>query len=526
MTKMWVVPLMAAAVGMAAPAAAEAVQVETGQLRGSRSDGVTAYLGIPYAAPPTGNQRWRAPRPPARWSGVRDATSPAPVCPQVRSSPTQLSPLGAMAEDCLFLNVWAPAGRATKRPVMVWIHGGGFIAGAGSEAQFDGHALAKRGVILVTINYRLGRLGFFAHPTLEAEQADEPHGNYGLLDQIAALEWVRRNIVAFGGDPRNVTLFGQSAGGISVVALAATESAHGLFQKAIILSGTPLQSPRDIATDRPDKPSALTLGVAWASQITGAAQPTAAMLRALPADRVAPSAPTMPEVMDILAAAGPMIDGQLVTDAALHRFRRDGIAIPMIIGTTSRDALVWSFSDGKAQTLPFWAPKPEQIARNPADRAAIVASYVHQAGGHAAAGQAALAADILFGAGAFDLASKVASHSRAWLYRFDAVPASVTKTSDGAPHGTELFYAFGTLDRFPYRPEAIAPQDHMISNAMLEYFTTFAKTGTPASATTWPAFVPNNPQYMLFETPAPRAAPVDRAHVLRSIADNNREEGR
>ncbi|WP_380876557.1 hypothetical protein ACFB49_09160 [Sphingomonas sp. DBB INV C78] len=482
----------------AVPAAAQSVTIDTGRLQGSAQDGVTAFLGIPYAAAPVGALRWRAPQRPARWAGVRDAMRPGPSCPQVLSSPTQLSPLGETSEDCLFLNVTAPAARGTKRPVMVWVHGGGFIAGSGSEAHFDGRALARRGVILVTVNYRLGRLGFFAHPALEAEQKGEARGNYGLMDQIAALQWVKRNIAAFGGDPNNVTLFGQSAGGISTLMLTANRQARGLFHKAIILSGTTLQPPRDIAVDRPDKPAALTLGKAWARRITGEANPTAATLRALPVEKIAPPAPAMADVMELLAAASPMMDGQLIVESPWTTLTRDGVRVPLIVGSTSRDTLVWSFADGKAQTFPFWSPPPNQIPANITDRAGF-------------------AADLLFGAGAFRLAELAARGRGAWLYHFDTVPAPLRATIDGSPHGTELFYAFGTLDRFPYHPEQIDADDRKVSDAMLDFFTAFAKSGKPASPAIWPTFTGNAPRYMHFTPPEVRAVPVSDAAALRSI---------
>lgn len=518
MRKMVMALVAGAAMIVTTAASATTVRIDTGQLRGSQRDGVTAYLGIPYAAPPTGQLRWRAPQPPAHWAGVRDATAPAPACLQVRSSPTQLSPLGAMAEDCLFLNVWAPAGSGRNRPVMVWIHGGGFIAGAGSEAQFDGQALARRGVILVTLNYRLGRLGFFAHPALEVEQAGELHGNYGLLDQIAALRWVRRNIARFGGNPHNVTIFGQSAGGISVGLLAATDASKSLFHKAILMSGTPLQTPRDLRTDYTDRPSALTLGAAWAQRMTGTPQPTAAVLRAIAAERIAPAAPEMADVMALLAAAGPMVDGRLITDDRLRRLHRDGVAMPLIVGTTSRDSLVWSFGDGRPGVLPFWSPRPDQISAIAPDGAAILDRYATREAGQAASGAAALAGDILFGAGAFDLADKVAARCRSWLYRFDAVPGPVAGVIDGAPHGTELFYLFGTLDRFPYRSAAMTAGDRLLSGVMLDHFSRFAASGAPADAARWPSFTAAAPRWMLYRKPAARAVPVGWARDLRAIA--------
>lgn len=506
--------LLAAAIALGGAAQAAPVTIETGQLQGSDDGTVRAFLGVPYAAPPVGDLRWRPPQPAARWPGVRDATRTGASCRQVLSSPTQLSPIGRTAEDCLFLNIWTPAARGDRRPVMVWLHGGGFIAGSGSERQFDGHALARRGAILVTINYRLGRLGFFAHPALAAEQPGEMRGNYGLMDQVAALRWVRRNIAAFGGDPDNVTLFGQSAGGISTLLLLASGEARGLFHKAIVLSGTALRPPRDIAADRPNEPSAQTLGAAWASRVTGVHEPTAAMLRALPVERVAPPAPGLPEVMDILAAAGPMIDGQLMRENPWRSLARNGVTMPVIVGGTTRDAQVWSFASGGVQTLPFWTPKPEQIAVDPAKRAAIAAAYVREEGNQAA-GDAALASDALFGAGAYRLAGIAARERPAWLYRFDAVPAPLRAFTDGAPHGTELFYAFGTLDRLPWRPADIDEQDRALSSFLLDGFVAFARTSNPGAD--WPRFDPAAPRQLVIEQSGPKAMPVDRKDQLEAI---------
>ena len=224
-----VLGLMALWGGGAQAQDAPVVRIDSGALRGITDQGVASFRNIPYAAPPVGKLRWRPPQAPRAWNKVRDASAFGPICPQnYNPSDNGVGPLPA-SEDCLTLNVWTPAEVGAARPVMVWIHGGGFVNGSASAPLYDGDALARQGVVVVTLNYRLGWLGFFAHPALSATQPGEPLGNYGLMDQIAALKWVQRNIAAFGGDPGNVTLFGESAGGMSVNKLMISPAARGLF---------------------------------------------------------------------------------------------------------------------------------------------------------------------------------------------------------------------------------------------------------------------------------------------------------
>ncbi|MDP3378936.1 MAG: carboxylesterase family protein, partial [Brevundimonas sp.] len=220
------------------PDPVDTVRLENGTVQGAVAGDIVAFKGLPYAAPPVGERRWRPPAPAANWEGTRDATTYGAICIQAPANGDPgVGPL-PMSEDCLTLNVWAPVERAEPLPVMVWIHGGGYNNGSGTAALYDGSALARRGVVVVTINYRLGRLGFFDHPALAADRpADEPAGNYGVMDQIAALEWVHDNIAALGGDPGNVTIFGESAGGVAVTQLMIAPSARGLFHKAIVQSG-------------------------------------------------------------------------------------------------------------------------------------------------------------------------------------------------------------------------------------------------------------------------------------------------
>lgn len=267
------------------------LKVEGGSIKGLINQDVVSYKGIPFAAPPVGQLRWREPQPVIAWDGVRDASNFGKDCAQAAFGPNADSISNTSSEDCLCLNVWAPSkNNSTKKlPVMVWIHGGAFMFGSGAQQDFSGEKFAKQGVILVTINYRLGRLGFFAFPALTKEQPKEFKGNYAYMDQIAALKWVQNNISAFGGDPNNVTIFGESAGGVSVQSLISIPSAKGLFQKGIIESGggrDGVLTGRPINRENADSyypVSAETIGVNFAKRygITETDENGLAKLRAL-----------------------------------------------------------------------------------------------------------------------------------------------------------------------------------------------------------------------------------------------------
>src|SRR6478672_3743919 len=315
--------------------------VDQGVLVGRVGEGVSSFKGVPYARPPVGTLRWRAPQPAEGWDGERDAGEVGAICIQPPANgDTGVGPL-PMSEDCLTLNVWAPAERAQPLPVMVWIHGGGFNNGSGTAALYDGTRLAKRGVVVATINYRLGRLGFFDHPALAAERGQgEPGGNYGMMDIVAALEWVRDNAAAFGGDPGNVTVFGESAGGAAVTRLMISPAARGLFHKAVVQSG--LGRDSGVPLDRPSAiggPSLQDRGVAFARTV-GAR--TADELRAIPAEALLKPAP------NFYGGDNLVIDGQLVTEDVEAAFAAGREApVPLIIGTNSAE---------------FWWIRPSEIS--------------------------------------------------------------------------------------------------------------------------------------------------------------------
>nr|WP_235364922.1 carboxylesterase family protein [Sphingomonas sp. ERG5] len=313
------------------------VRIDTGMLRGATIDGVASFKGIPFAAPPVGPLRWRAPQPAHRWPGVRDAGAYGHDCMQT-PFPSDAAPLGTPpAEDCLYANVWKPARATGKLPVMVWIYGGGFLNGGASPPTYSGAVLARQGIMVVSFNYRVGRFGTFAHPQLT--KVDPDHGllaNYGYLDQLAALRWVRRNIAAFGGDPANVTIVGESAGGISVHTLVTSPLARGLFHKAMAMSGGPVSLGDSTLA------AAEAVGIAFARSNGIAADDPQALikLRALSAEQVTDGL----NMVALFAPkpgpktfSSPIVDGKVAIDSVVAYRAGRFAQVPMMVGATSDD---------------------------------------------------------------------------------------------------------------------------------------------------------------------------------------------
>jgi para-nitrobenzyl esterase len=453
---------LAATPGWAAPV----ITLVQGKLAGSTRDGVAAFKAIPYAAPPLRALRWRAPARPRSWSGVRQATAFGPVCAQ---APVDWAghDLDRRSEDCLTLNIWTPRPMpGAHLPVMVWFHGGGYTAGAGSQSTYEGTALARRGAVIVTINYRLGVLGYLAHPALSRESPLGVSGNYGLLDQIAALKWVRANIARFGGDPGNVTIFGQSAGGGSAMLVSVSPMARGLFQKAIFESGAALGLPGMQEGDPNGLKAAEEAGSAFARKL-GAT--SLAQLRALPASAlIAAKAPRV--------ITGPIIDGKVVPldITAAYRSRRDA-GVPILLGWNSNEAA--RFISHETQT--------SYAASVRSNYGAIAPELLHlyPASDDATATRAAqdLMSDTGFGWRSWSIAEARATPgaSPLFLYRFDNPPPGPNgQRTDGAVHSDELGYVWGNNDPDGRWLEA----DKALAQTMQAYWINFARTGNPNGA--------------------------------------------
>lgn len=439
--------------------AAPTVRIADGVLAGASDGKVERFLAIPFAAPPTGPLRWRAPQPVQRWTGVRDATRLGPACPQtVRPALVAGGVADNQSEDCLQLNIWRPA-RARKLPVMVWIHGGAHVIGSGTFPAFDGRALAAQGVILVSVNYRLGALGYFAHPALTAEApAGEALGNYGLMDQLAALRWVKSNIAAFGGDPDTVTLFGESAGAIAVTTLLANAEAKGLFARAIAQSSVPLAEFPPISAQE-------KAGAALATRAGAGPAASAADLRALPAAALVRAG-------DIKAGGsvvGPMLDGRLIAESPWRSFARgETIDVPLLVGANSNEAsVIFAMGVPPAAAMTYLGPRVD------AGRATYGSGLAEEELARQILG------DAWFVAPSRWLAERASQGAPSYLYHFDYVAATRRQASKGAAHGSEIPYLFGTLDYFAELAGPVDEADRRFGRAVSACWVAFAKQGHP-----------------------------------------------
>ncbi|WP_312163615.1 carboxylesterase family protein [Phenylobacterium sp.] len=460
-----------------AHAATPRVQLDTGMADGERVGGIEVFRGLPYAAPPQGPLRWRPPAPPAAWQGVREATRFGPACPQ--RGPQGEADLvrrgGApepTSEDCLTLNVWAPAAKAAA-PVMVWLHGGSGRMGAGSLPYYDGSAFARDGVVLVTVNYRLGHLGGFAHHALSGEPG--PKGAYALMDQIAALQWVKRNIAAFGGDPGNVTIFGESSGGISVLTLAVTPSARGLFHKAIVQSGGGWYPPPGKAA------AAEASGEATARAAGAPAGASADQLRALPARAVAAAAADSQPYPDRTLLPEPQT---IAIDAGRHA------AVPLMIGSNSGEDSLLDYGGGleraRAATKPQDLRKLRRLYGLGAAEDELAIRYSLNDG--------------LVAAPARWVARRWSRKAPAYVYYFDHVDEADRARRVRAGHGAEIYYVFETLGRQPADPPPPSIGDQHLAREMHARWVAFARTGSPniEGAAPWPAYSARDDRTMLF----------------------------
>ena len=477
-----------AALGIGAAAQKPAaVRVDTGEVQGVVDEGVETFKGIPFAAPPVGDLRWRPPQPASPWTGVRQAAEFGPDCMQGRFGPPP--PPGApqppaSSEDCLFVNVWRPASATptAKLPVMVWIYGGGFMGGSGSSSFTSGTQFAKQGVVLVSFNYRVGRFGFFAFPALSQERPAELKGNYAYMDQLAALQWVKRNIAAFGGDPGNVLIFGFSAGGVSVHSMIASPLARGLFHKAIVHSGGSRDSvltARPMSKDGvdPNYPvSGETIGTTFARSMGIETTDQAALdkLRALSAEQVLRGAPPAPGSNAPFFETTPILDGKLITETAETAYKAGHQPkMPILVGSNSADTAGNRIkATTKEQFFARYGKWSEQAkAAYDPDGSTELATMVSRANNDF--GQAEPAR---FAANAF-----AAKGSPAYRYRFSYVATAMREQMKaGAPHGGEIGFVFGTLTARP--GTTLSPEDLAMSKMAQSYWVNFAKTGDPNGA--------------------------------------------
>jgi para-nitrobenzyl esterase len=493
----------AAGVASAAGTSATTVTVDSGKLQGAAQGGLSSFKGIPFARPPVGDLRWRPPQAVAKWQGVRAATNYGADCMQL-PFPSDAAPLGMKpAEDCLYLNVWRPANVAGRKlPVLVWIYGGGFVNGGSSPAVYDGSPFARDGIIFVSFNYRLGRFGFFAHPALSVEQAGGPLANYAIMDQIAALEWVRRNIAAFGGDPGNVTICGESAGGMSVHVLMTSPEAAGLFQRAIVQSGggrASLLRGRPLAGG-PD--SAESIGVAFAQQagIEGTGMQALQKLRALPAESVVNglNLASMGGAAAATYAGGPVLDGKILPAEPATLYAEGKAArVPLMVGANSLDI---GFMRGKTVD--------ELLAQFGAN--ADKARTVYEVKSTDDVGKVAfrMGGDQTMGEPARYVARELAARGQSvYEFRFSYVAESLRKEWPGATHASDIPFAFDTVAA-RYGKDLTA-QDAAAAHAMHAYWVAFAANGKPevTGQPAWPAYEAKSDLIMDFTNTGPVAGP-------------------
>jgi para-nitrobenzyl esterase len=443
--------------------------------------GIRMFLGIPYAAPPVGRKRWTPPEPVAPWQGVRSAAGFGNRCIQTTPFPDMVFRSPAESEDCLNLSIWTPAAPSDRLPVMVWIHGGGFFSGSSDEVRHEGTAIAQAGVVLVAINYRLGVLGFLAHPELTAESDRRASGNYGLLDQISALRWVRDNIAGFGGDPDNVTIFGESAGSFSVSALMASPLTDGLFHKAIGQSGAYFSS-----TSLPLLPLARAEANGREFARTAGAASLADLRAKAPADLVGSIGP-------VPTRFAPIIDGYALAEDPWDVFSG---------GRQRRVALLagWNSAESKRPPTTIAAFRAELQKQFPDDLATALQVYPSSSDLEARVSATALASDNFIGYNTWKwIESHSATGARVYRYLFDHVVPTGTGApaadDPGAAHATDIEFVFDSLDS---RKLAWRDVDRRIADQVVGFWTNFAKTGNPngAGLPTWPAWSADTRQLM------------------------------
>ncbi len=508
---MFFVALTAAACSRPAPAPAPPaalapdtpVAVSGGSVTGVLADdpAIIAFEGIPYAAPPVGELRWKAPAPVVSWDGVKAAADYGASCMGAGGRGITSS------EDCLYLNLWTARDKVGPEPVMVWIHGGGFTSGTGSGPSYVGTHLAERGVVAITINYRLNVFGFMAHPALSAESGYDGSGNYGLMDIVAALQWVHDNVAAFGGDPGNVTIFGESAGAGAVMSTMLVPQSAGLFEHAISESDWVYGWDRDLKQAVRGLPSAESEGVKVA-ELLGASDPATALagMRAADADAVF-AAYRKVENSPFTRQGdpwGPNVDGHVIPDdpVAMYQSGRQH-DVPLIVGMNGNEGALFSRNLGIDSVAKFDALVRKAI---PAQADQALAHFAVKTDADVVAGMDHWIHDMYFaGPVLLHARSQANVASPGWLYHFTRVPPTTRGAALGSHHTAEIRYVFGNLTGPGTYTEPLAPEgqepaavDKTLSNAMMSYWVQFAKTGNPnvAGEPEWPEYKPDSDTYL------------------------------
>lgn len=503
------------------------VTIESGAIEGILAGNVLSFKGIPYAAPPLGDRRWRAPEPPAAWTAVRKTTAFAHDCMQMVEQKAGISADTSPSEDCLVLNIWRPAEFTGEKPfpVLLWIHGGAYITGGSSNPLYDGSAFAHRGIVFVSVNYRLGRFGFFAHPAL-ISAAEGPVGNYAYMDLLAALKWIQRNIAAFEGDPNQVTLAGESAGGDAVLHLLTSPRAKGLFQRAVVMSGggrVPLLGDIPLTGGTARQPSADQIGVNFAltTGITGLGPDALHGLRNLPADRIKGNL-SFTHLIDTSSklptyVKGAIVDGTIVSGSPGDLFsRRQVTAMPLLIGTTCRELSI-TVPPSKDLPLAYFGSNARRARAAYARDSLIQPDELYAA----ISMDATMQEPARFAAG-----QNLQAGKPTWLYRFCYAAQSVRAKGLPARHGSELAFAF---DRLVVRyGEEATDADRAMAKAFNTYLANFVKSGDPndLNLPTWPVFNPVTSELMIFtQHHGPITMPdpwKERLDLIMEAADGNR----
>lgn len=469
------------------------VKLDSGLISGETDGKIRIFRGIPYAAPPAGELRWKSPQPPEPWTGIRQTVKFGPSCPQPQESAS-----AAYSEDCLSLNVWTPAASPqAKLPVMFWIHGGGFNFGGTSLPEYDGKNLAAEGVVVVTANYRLGPLGFLAHPLLDAESASGASGNYGLLDQVAALEWVQRNIAAFGGDPAQVTIFGQSAGSRSVSLLLMSPLAQGLFKGAIAESGGPIIGSEYLSPAfNGDKANVGRMGQELARRLgSDQAADVLSDMRAKSAEEVVKAAACNTSLFADELFFAPVFDSWVLPDNPRTALAEGRIhAVPVITGSTKNEGALYLLQEKELTRQKYQAFFASRFGQSASQAREIFPAPRDEDIGPAIDKVIAVAAN----ARPARLTAQAAERKgmKSYVYQFTRAPQTALARKAGAHHGVDLAYVFGNMTEAGAYDEV----DRKLSHIVMQYWVNFARTGNPngAGLPDWPEYKAQTDRNMEF----------------------------